>query len=110
MLFNVGERGIEMNKKYALEGLKVLDFSWVFTGPIVTKYLGDHGAEVIKIESATRPDGTRLLTTFKPGAVGLNASGVFANYNSSKYSININLREPRGKEGVKKLVDRKSGV
>jgi len=95
-----------MKSKYALEGLKVVDFSWVFTGPIVTKYLGDHGAEVIKIESATRPDGTRLMTPFKPGAMGLNASGVFANYNSSKYSININLREPRGKEVVKKLVQR----
>jgi len=92
--------------RYPLAGLKVVDFSWVFTGPIVTKYLGDHGAEVIKIESAARPDGTRLMTPFKPGAMGLNASGVFANYNSSKYSININLREPRGKEVVKKLVQR----
>jgi benzylsuccinate CoA-transferase BbsF subunit len=93
-------------RKYALKGLKVVDFSWVFTGPIVTKYLGDHGAEVIKIESATRPDGTRVFTPFKDGILGLNRSGVFANYNSSKYSININLREPRGKEIVHKLVKR----
>jgi benzylsuccinate CoA-transferase BbsF subunit len=69
-------------RKKALQGLKVVDFSWVFTGPIVTKYLGDHGAEIIKIESATRPDGTRLMTPFAPGAMGLNSSGVFANYNS----------------------------
>lgn len=95
-----------MKRKYALDGLKVVDFSWVFTGPMVTKFLGDHGAEVIKIESATRPDGTRLMTPFKPGAMGLNSSGVFANYNSSKYSMNINLREPRGVEIVKKLVER----
>ena len=93
-------------RKYALEGLKVVDFSWVFTGPIVTKFLGDHGAEIVKIESATRPDGTRVFTPFKDGQMGLNRSGVFANYNSSKYSININLREPRGKEVVKKLVQR----
>jgi benzylsuccinate CoA-transferase BbsF subunit len=92
--------------KYALEGLKVVDFSWVFTGPIVTKFLGDHGAEIIKIESATRPDGTRVYTPLKPGAMGLNSSGVFANYNSSKYSMNINLREPRGVEVVKRLVER----
>ena len=92
--------------KYPLEGLKVVDFSWVFTGPIVTKFLGDHGAEIIKIESATRPDGTRVFTPIKPGAVGLNSSGVFANYNSSKYSMNINLREPRGVEIVKRLVER----
>jgi len=93
-------------RKYALEGLKVVDFSWVFTGPIVTKFLGDHGAEIIKIESATRPDGTRVYTPIRPGAVGLNSSGVFANYNSSKYSLNINLREPRGVEIVKRLVER----
>jgi len=92
--------------KYALEGLKVVDFSWVFTGPIVTKFLGDHGAEIVKIESATRPDGTRVYTPLKPGGTGLNSSGVFANYNSSKYSININLREPRGVEVVKQLVKR----
>ncbi len=95
-----------MKRKYALEGLKVVDFSWVFTGPIVTKFLGDHGAEIIKIESATRPDGTRVYTPIKPGAMGLNSSGVFANYNSSKYSMNINLREPRGVEVVKRLVER----
>lgn len=93
-------------RKYALEGLKVVDFSWVFTGPIVTKFLGDHGAEIIKIESATRPDGTRVFTPIKPGAMGLNSSGVFANYNSSKYSMNIDLREPRGVEIVKRLVER----
>jgi len=92
--------------KRPLEGLKVVDFSWVFTGPMVTKYLGDHGAEIIKIESAARPDGTRLMTPFAPGAMGLNGSGVFANYNSSKYSMNINLREPRGVEVVNRLVER----
>ncbi|MEE8471325.1 MAG: CoA transferase [Dehalococcoidia bacterium] len=95
-----------MPGKQALAGLKVVDFSWIFTGPIVTKYLGDHGAEIIKIESATRPDGTRLMTPFTGGQISLNRSGVFANYNSSKYSMNINLREPRGVEVVKKLVER----
>ena len=93
-------------RKYALEGLKVVDFSWVFTGPIVTKYLGDHGAEIVKIESAARPDTTRVFTPFKDGVLGMNRSGVFANYNSSKYSININLREPRGLEVAKNLVKR----
>jgi len=92
--------------KYALDGLKVLDFSWVFTGPIVTKFLGDHGAEVIKIESAVRADGSRMITPFKGGTAGLNRSGVFANYNSSKYSMNLNLQEPRGVEIAKRLAAR----
>ncbi|MDY6892707.1 MAG: CoA transferase [Chloroflexota bacterium] len=95
-----------MMKNNALAGLKVVDFSWVFTGPIVTKYLGDHGAEVIKIESAVQPDGTRVITPFKDGIPGIDRSGVFANYNSSKYSITINLQEPRGVEIARKLVAR----
>ena len=95
-----------MKVKQALEGIKVVDFSWVFAGPIVTKYLGDHGAEIIKIESATRPDGTRMVTPFMGGVSGLDGSAVFANYNSSKYSIAVNLRDPRGVEIARKLVAR----
>jgi len=95
-----------METRYALEGLKVVDFSWIFTGPIATTFLADNGAEVIKIESATRPDGTRMLKPFKDGIEGLNRSGIFANYNSGKLSMNLNLRDPRAIELAKKLVAR----
>ena len=37
-------------RRYALEGLHVLDFSWVGVGPITTKYLADNGADVIRVE------------------------------------------------------------
>lgn len=73
-----------MKRKQASGGLKVVDFSWLFTGPVVTKYLGDHGAEVIKIESAARHDGARLMTPFAGGELGLNRSGVYANCNCFK--------------------------
>ena len=45
----------------ALKGLKVLDFSTLLPGPFATMYLADLGAEVIHIESPTRPDLVRLL-------------------------------------------------
>jgi benzylsuccinate CoA-transferase BbsF subunit len=46
--------------RYAFEGVHVLDFAWVGVGPITTKYLADNGAEVIRVESASRPDVLRL--------------------------------------------------
>ena len=46
--------------RFALEGVKVLDFSWVGVAPITTKYLADNGAEVIRIESAARLDVLRI--------------------------------------------------
>src|SRR5919197_441586 len=49
-----------MDRRYAFEGIKVADFAWVGVGPITTKYLADHGATVIRIESHTRPDVLRL--------------------------------------------------
>jgi benzylsuccinate CoA-transferase BbsF subunit len=75
----------------ALEGVRVVDFSWVVAGPFCTKLLGLMGAEVIKIESATRPQ-------FK------NRSGWFSVINNSKKSCTINLSTDRGKALVKRLI------
>ena len=38
-----------------LAGVRVLDFAWALVGSITTKTLGDLGADVVKIESRTRP-------------------------------------------------------
>ena len=44
-----------------LEGLKVLDLSWGVAGPMTGMLLGDHGADVTRIE---RPEGDRLRLTW----------------------------------------------
>ena len=46
------------------EGLKVADFSWAAAGPLVTKYLADFGAEVVRIESSLYPDTPRLSAPY----------------------------------------------
>ena len=57
------------------EGIRVLDFTWVGVGPITIKHLADFGADVIRVEAASRPDILRSGAPFKDGQPGgLNRS------------------------------------
>ncbi|HUL30357.1 MAG TPA: CoA transferase, partial [Thermodesulfobacteriota bacterium] len=88
----------------ALEGLKVADFSWYIAGPSITMWLAHHGAQVIRIESLTRPDELRGIEPFKDGIPGINRSGCYANYNSNKYGMALNLGHPKGLAVARKIV------
>lgn len=86
-----------------LEGLRVLDFTWVGAGPIATKVLAEFGAEVIKVESATRPDPLRRTAPFAPGDDPLERSGYFADRNAGKRSIALDMTHPRARDVVLRL-------
>lgn len=90
----------------ALCGVRILDFSWFGAAPIGTKFLADHGAEVIRVESRTRLDALRVAgsTHFRDYTPDLNGSGFFNDFNSSKYGITLNLNHPEGLVIAKKLV------
>jgi benzylsuccinate CoA-transferase BbsF subunit len=90
----------------ALEGVKVLDFTWQVAGPRVTSMLGRFGATVVRVESRTRVDFTRSSPPFVEGKAWLgDRSALFANLgNANKYSITLNLNHPRGLEVCKRLV------
>ena len=88
----------------ALDGLRIADFSWVGAGPRATKDLADNGATVIKIESRKRPDLGRLSPPFAGGQKNLDGSAFFAQTNTSKKSVTINLSTPEGVEIAKKLI------
>lgn len=87
------------------EGLKVADFAWVGVGPLVAKSLADHGATVVHVESETRVDGLRAAPPFKGGEQDPNLSQFFANFNSSKLGLALNLATPEGKQAARRLID-----
>ncbi|QKH34840.1 CoA transferase [Achromobacter pestifer] len=77
-----------------LSGITIIDFTWIGAGSFTTKLFADFGADVIKIESADRLDSLREARPFKDGRPGVNRSGYFADRNSSKRSITLNLKSP----------------
>ena len=88
----------------AFEGIRVADFAWVGVGPLTSKYLSDHGAEVIRLESATRPETLRRAPPFVDGEPGQDRSGYYANFNSSKLGAGLNMSHPRAVEIAKRLI------
>ena len=87
-----------------LEGVRVLDLTWVLAGPYATKTFADFGAEVIKVESVNRQDPTRVALgmRLRPGA-GSDDSGYFINFNRNKRSVALNLRTAEGVELLRRL-------
>ncbi len=92
-----------MSGPNSLSGITVLDLTNVLAGPFCCHQLAHMGADVIKVEAPGRGDLARQL-----GAdMELNEKlmGVsFMAQNAGKRSITLNLKEPRGKEILKKLV------
>ncbi|MBV9326441.1 MAG: CoA transferase [Chloroflexi bacterium] len=80
-----------------LEGVRVMDFSWVLTGPICTRYLAALGAEVIKVESASRADLSQRNLSWEE-------------LNSGKHSITLNLKHARARELARALIARSDVV
>ena len=76
----------------ALDGIRILDFTWVVAGPVATRILADQGAEVIKIE---RRDSLDL---------GSRRGGFTGNLFRGKQSTVINMSDPRGREIARQLV------
>jgi benzylsuccinate CoA-transferase BbsF subunit len=88
----------------ALKGINVLDFTWAGAGPYATRFLGDFGARVIKVESRKRPDNSRVTPPYKDGIPHPDRSILFLHTNTSKLGITLNLQNPKGVEIAKRLV------
>ena len=95
--------GRQLNR-LPLEGVRVADFTWIGAGSFTTKLLADHGADVIKIESHGRMDSLRSSRPYQDGIPGINRSGYFADRNSSKRSVTLNLKTAEGQELARRLI------
>jgi crotonobetainyl-CoA:carnitine CoA-transferase CaiB-like acyl-CoA transferase len=88
-----------------LAGTRVLDFSWALVGSITTKTLGDLGADVIKVESRTRPCLSRLDRQVAASRSDcLDDKPWFAHLNTSKRSLALDLKAPESREVIEPLV------
>jgi crotonobetainyl-CoA:carnitine CoA-transferase CaiB-like acyl-CoA transferase len=83
-----------------LDGVKVLDFSVMISGPLAAMMLADQGAEVIKVETPGFGDIMRILGTSKNGM-----TGIFANNNRGKRSLVVDLKTDEAKEVIRALVE-----
>ena len=88
------------------EGIRVADFAWVGVGPLVSKYLADHGAEVIRIESSVRPEPLRRAPPFVNDEPGTRQQRLLRRFNSSNSASSLNLQHPDGVKIAKRIVER----
>ncbi len=82
-----------------LQGVKVLDLTKVLAGPLCAQYLGEMGADIIKVEPVGTGDETRGWPPFR--APGLGA--VFLSANRNKRSIAVDLKTEQGRAVVHRL-------
>ena len=92
----------------ALEGVRVLDFTQMMVGPWGTQFLGDMGAEVVKIERPVSGEWERGLRAM--GELLEGESPYFLAMNRNKKSVTLNLKEPGARDIVLRLAERSNLV
>ena len=83
-----------------LQGIRVIDLSRFLPGPMLTQFMADQGAEVIKVESTDEGEPTRSIGEMRDGV-----SVFFANTSRGKKSLALNLKHPEGVEALMRLAE-----
>jgi benzylsuccinate CoA-transferase BbsF subunit len=78
------------------EGVKVIDLGWGIVTPLTTRFLANHGAVVIRVESSIRVDPIKHLPPFPGKVPGLNRGHEYNTANTSKLGVGINLASAEG--------------
>lgn len=98
------------NPARLLEGLRVLDLSWVWSGPMVTSVLADLGAEVLKIEHPSKLDSVRQRGRPQKDGVELQGPVIelnpwFNQLNHGKRSVVLDMKSPQDQATLRKLAE-----
>ena len=93
-----------------LEGIRIVDFTAYWAGPLPTAIMADLGAEVIKVESIQRPDQFRIVAVSGEPAEVYELSPPFNASNRNKLGLTLDLARPDGVRLFKELVKRSDAV
>ncbi len=88
----------------AWAGTRILEMGSGAAGPIATRYFGEHGATVIRIESSSRPDFLRVYGLRPGNPCGLDGAELFDSLNPQKLSVTLNLKHDEGVRLFRRLV------
>jgi crotonobetainyl-CoA:carnitine CoA-transferase CaiB-like acyl-CoA transferase len=88
----------------ALEGVKVLEYCQLISGPYCTKIMADMGAEVVKIEPPSEGDQARKRPPFPDDSPHREKSGLFLYLNTNKLGITLDPSKEKGKAILEELV------
>ena len=91
-------------EEIALAGVKVLDFGWAIAGSLTGKYLGDYGAQVVKIESGKRVDMMRTSRQVSISGSSPDDKPRFVVLNTSKFDMTLDLQHPRARAVIDRLI------
>jgi crotonobetainyl-CoA:carnitine CoA-transferase CaiB-like acyl-CoA transferase len=94
------------SEQLPLAGLRILDMTAWWAGPAASHALATFGAQVIHVESASRPDGMRMIGGMMAAHYDewWEASPHFLYANSNKLGITLDLNKPKGRELIEKLI------
>ncbi len=104
----LGDRDNTTRAGLPLTGLRVIELAWIWSGPMVGQLLADMGAEVIKVESASRFDlyrtrGLEAMRGKMDEATRIESSIYFHSLNRNKTSLSVDLKTEAGRQAIKEL-------
>jgi crotonobetainyl-CoA:carnitine CoA-transferase CaiB-like acyl-CoA transferase len=100
---------VEEKVAKALDGIRVIDLTMWFQGPVAAQHLADLGAEVIHLESPKGGDLARGVRSIKALAIG-DWNQYFLVINRNKKSMAVDLNQPQGREILHRLVEKSDVV